>query len=524
MELFHADGIILEEEHGNIYVTVEEAQISLKIFDRILSNFPRIAVSKFAALKEALDKAENVRVHIGEWRPLITLTVSNDEMTAKMKLCCTEEEISNNHEKIVKNILETLHKNRIEQGILINVLQEVVPLKEIIIATGKEPVDGVDAKITYYKQSERRPTIKEDGKANFFEMHFIDEVKKGDWLGEKIPPTKGVPGMSVTGELLLPKQGKDKRLVYDRKTVGAFDENGVVVLRALTDGVVTFNGGRITVGDHLFIEGDVGVKTGNINFDGSITINGIIQEGYSVKASKDISILGEMGISGAKEVISFFGDIFIKGGVFGKGKTKIKAFKNVFIKHANDCLVEAGGDIHIGFYSLGSVLKGRNIIADKKSGKLIGGLVEAKGKVVAAIIGNKLERRTLIHVEGFDRHKIQQDLENLLIQYKKGIIKIESLRRQMEVYEGFLNDMNEFQKKQYRATATQLERELVDLQTLDHQRKTLMSLLETKGEGEISIEEVAYPDTMVKIKNNQKKLDKNTRGTFFAEQNVMHFE
>lgn len=524
MELIKVEGLKLEEENGFIYITVEKGPYSLKSFEQILQKIPRVAITKFNSLKMALEKADHVRVHIGEYKPFISLTISKDQMSAKIRINCTEQELSENRENIYSKILETLHKNGVKEGIQINALNELIPQKDLIIAVGKEPENGKDAIITYFKPSERRPTIKEDGKANFFDMHFIDEVKKGDWLGEKKPPTNGTPGMTVTGELVLPKGGRDRKILYDPKTVCEFKENESVVLRALNDGVVTFNGGRISVGSHLFVEGDVGVKTGNIKFDGSITINGIILDGYSVKASKDISILGEMGISGAKEVISYFGDIYIKGGVFGKGETLIKANKNIYLKHANDCRVEAGGDIHIGFYSMGSILKGRNIFLDSRSGKLIGGLVEAKGKVVAGIVGNKMEKKTYIHVEGFDRTKVQEELEATLIQYKKGIIHVESLRRQIEVYEGLYEELNDHQKKQYHEALNKLDKELMIIQSLDNQRKALMSLLETKGEGQISIQEIAYPDTMVKIKNIQKKLESKVKGTFFAEQNTMHFE
>ena len=69
-------------------------------------------------------------------------------------------------------------------------------------------------------------------------MNFIDEVEKDDWLGEKIPPTEGIPGKTVTGEMVPPKPGKDKKLLYDRKTVYESEEDGKIVLRAKHHGVV----------------------------------------------------------------------------------------------------------------------------------------------------------------------------------------------------------------------------------------------------------------------------------------------
>lgn len=162
--------------------------------------------------------------------------------------------------------------------------------------------------------------------------------------------------------------------------------------------MLSYVDGKISVGNHLIIHGNVGTGTGNIQFDGSVTINGIVSAGFSVKASQDISILGELGISGVKESESENGDIFIKGGVFGNNLTFIKAAKNIFLKHANECKLEAGDDIHIGYYALGANIKDRNIIANEQKGKIIGGMIEAKGKVSAAVFGNRLEGRCLFRL------------------------------------------------------------------------------------------------------------------------------
>ena len=45
--------------------------------------------------------------------------------------------------------------------------------------------------------------LREDGKADFYDMNFLDEVKKGDWLGEKIPLTNSIPGKTITGEFAI---------------------------------------------------------------------------------------------------------------------------------------------------------------------------------------------------------------------------------------------------------------------------------------------------------------------------------
>ncbi|WP_212751193.1 hypothetical protein, partial [Pseudoalteromonas sp. S980] len=59
---------------------------------------------------------------------------------------------------------------------------------------------------------------------------------------------------------------------------------------------------------------------------------------------------------------------------------------------------------------------------------------------------------------------------------------------------------------------------------LDEKRKSIMDMLESKGEGEITIGQMAFPETCLKIKNLEKKLGRLTKGTFYAENNHLHFE
>ncbi|MGD6841410.1 DUF342 domain-containing protein [Bacillus infantis] len=524
MEIFSNESLRIECEEDQVYITVLKKGYSLKRLEKELFDYPRLSVTKFMVLKEALELADSGRKLIGELKPLAAVSLSRDKMEARLRLNCTEAYFKEEFKDIADQISLQLQELGVERTIEEDVLRNVPVQNEAVIAAGHPPQHGSDAVVCYYEQSERKPAIREDGTANYFDMNFIDEVQEGDWLGEKIPAEEGIYGETLTGEPVPPLKGKDKKLLYDKKTVKECEEDGKTVLRALCDGVVTFQGGRISVGRHLVIEGDAGPETGNIEFDGSITVRGIVKAGYSVNASLDISILGELGVSGFEEIVSKKGDIFIKGGAFGQGSGRISAGKNIYIKHSNECSLTAGGDIHIGYYSIGGILKGRNIFADEKKGKLIGGVIEAKGRVQAGIIGNRLERKTIIQIEGFDRNIVNEELEALLLTYRKKAAEMEKSKKQLEIFEQYINQLSEKQHKQYEQALGLFERQMEEIAVLDHQRKILMSLLETKGEGEVSILQVAYPETQLQIKSQSRKLDTSVRGTFYAVRNNMHFE
>lgn len=518
------DDFVLEEENGSIYLTVKQKGCSFLDIHHLIIKNPQYVV-EMKSINDALTTSSGVPVRIGQKKPLIEWKIPSDKLSATIKLNCSNEYLQQNHSEIVSNIMNSLQEQNITEGILIDVIQNgLVVNEEFIIAKGQEPVPGNDAIIKYYKRSERKPTIRDDGKADFYDMNFLDEVKKGDWLGEKIPPTHSIPGRTITGEFVIVANGKNKKLQFDEKTVGMYKEEGKIVLRALIDGVVEFHSGKITVGNHLVIDGDVGVETGNIHFDGNVTVKGTVMDGFSVTASHDISILGELGVSNIDTIQSKLGDVYIKGGIFGKGKSKIIAGRNIFVKHANESILDAGDNIHIGYYSLGSHLKAQNVITDERQGKLIGGVIEARGKVRAGIIGNKMERKTIIHVSGFNRDQLKEELHETLIHYKRKMEELEMVKEKLDVFDTFSEELNSVQQKQYERIKFDFERITSDIFGFDEKRKSLMELLDSRGDGEISIGHMAYPDTNLQIKHMKKKLAESTKGTFFAENNYLHFE
>lgn len=207
-----------------------------------------------------------------------------------------------------------------------------------------------------------------------------------------------------------------------------------------------------------------------------------------------------------------------------KGKSKILAGRNIFVKHTNESILEAGENIHIGYYSLGSHLKAQNIMTDERQGKLIGGIIEARGKVRAGIIGNRMERKTIINVLGFNRQQLKEELHEILIHYKTKMEELVIIKEKLNVFDTFSEELNSVQQQQYERIKYESERITNDIFDYDEKRKALMETLDSKGDGEITIGQMAYPDTNLQIKHMKRKLIESTKGTFFADNNYLHFE
>ncbi|RSK28303.1 DUF342 domain-containing protein [Bacillus sp. HMF5848] len=523
MELINNDYFQIVVEDDSVYIYVTKVGFPLTSFNDILQTFPRLCVTNFLKLKHAIDCADNTETLIGLYKPLVSCKVSKDKMTAHIHVNATDEEFAalQQQNQLIPEIMTAIEDANIIEGIQLK-KEDIIPRQDILIAQGTPPTNGEDAIVRYFQLSDRKPSINESGDADFYQMNFIDEVEQGDWLGEKVPPTEGLSGITVIGEELLPKKGKDKRLLYDPKSVELVEQDSKSVLFAKINGVVSRIGGKISVANHLRIEGDVGMGTGNIEFDGSITITGTVQEGFSVVAGVDISILSELGIRKVGKIESLQGDIYIKGGVFGP--CVIQAKKNVYVKHANECTITAEKDINIGFYSVASTLTAENVLTHKGKGRIIGGKIMAKGKVYASQLGNKAEKRTIIYVEGFDRKQIQKDLQLLLTEYKTAIDKYETIARHLEIYESFAHNLNDSQQEQYNQLKQAFDCQYKEISKLEDYRLHLQNLLQIKGEGEITIDKQAFPETIIEIRNMSKRINNLTRGTFYALGKELKFE
>ena len=493
------------------------AGFPLKEFDSILRSHPRLKLSNFSILKNVLSTESINPVEIGRWLPNVEAEIARDKMSASIFIYETHDYIQKNKEKLSNQILETLEDEGIVNGILDFDISKIEPGKAFLIAQGTPPVAGTDAQITYLPKPERKPVIREDGKADYYDMNFISEISEGSWLGEKIPATLGKAGKNVLGNTIAAAPGRDFPIKYDKKSAYEVEENGKIVIRSKIAGVLDDVKGMIGVNRHLPIHGDVGVETGNLEFNGSLSIKGTVTSGYTVIATGDISIEGAEGVSGAKLIKSIEGDVYIRGGIFGLGSTLVEAGGNIFVKHVNEANLFAADSIHIGFYSLGSQLTAHSIFVDERKGKIIGGRAVAKNTIVTAISGNRLERRTDLIIESVNKRE-----SYTLMQEKATHLK--QLQSDISIQEGkiknllpILNQMTKEQVATFEETKQILTKLKAEAVTIDREVKLMMDEMRHAGKEEITVTKEAHPGTYIQIGKKSSLLSKMTNGKFILE-------
>lgn len=489
----------------------------LKEFDSILRSHPRLKLSNFSILKNVLATENTSPVEIGRWLPNVKAEIARDKMSASIFVYETHDYLLKNKEKLTQQILETIENEGIVHGILDFDISKIESGKAFLIAQGTPSVAGADAQITYLPKPERKPVIREDGKANYYDMNFISEISEGSWLGEKIPATLGKQGENVLGEIMATVPGRDFPIRYDKKSAYEVEEDGKTVIRSKIAGVLDDVKGMIGVNRHLPINGDVGVETGNLEFNGSLSIKGTVSSGYTVIATGDISIEGAEGVSGAKLIKSIEGDVYIRGGIFGLGSTIVEAGGNIFVKHVNEANLVATDSIHIGSYALGSQLSAHSIFVDERRGKIIGGRAIAKNTIVTAITGNRLERRTDLIIESVNKQERYSSMQEKATQ-------LNSLQAEISNHEGkiknllpFLNKMSKEQIATFEETKQSLTKLKADAVAIDREVKLIMDEMRHAGKEEIIVTKEAHPGTYIQIGKKSSQLSKMTNGKFLIE-------
>lgn len=505
----------------DVVIDLKKAGFPLKSFDMITNQNPRVKIASFPALRKALTEVGNGH-KIGYYLPLIEVIVSPDQMKAEVMINMTITEFQAEKNRLLQMIRKSLDEHDVVYGIVNLTEDDLFPGAPVIAAAGREPEKGDDAQITYIEKPERKPVIREDGLADYYEMNFVTHVQEGDWLGEKIAPTEGKAGKNILGEHVAASPGNDAKLRYDRKSVVEVEEQGKIVLRALFGGALEFVDDVVGVGKHLIINGDVGPETGSITFDGAVTVYGTVMAGYSVKATGDISIEGNEGVTNAKEICSSEGDLYIKGGVFGGDITLIEASGNMYIKHANNCRLFAK-NIHVGLYILGSDVVGETVFVDKQRGKIIGGRIEALFRIECGFAGNTHERTTHLYAKGIDKDVIYQEIQQLALELKELQKTARNLETQLALINGGLSSqLRGEQADAYDKLQKTLQAGRDKMFEIDREIQVGLYKIKTAKPPQIEVAREAYPGVIIQIGSKSSLLNKTTKGVFEVVDKILN--
>ncbi len=421
---------------------------------------------------------------------------------------------------------EFLQLNNIKYGIIDNILKDISenPLlylnKPIVIAKGKEAINGIDAKIiwVYKDKMISNDTSTNKNRINFREFNQIISVKKGELVAKIIQPTLGTEGITVTGEIISAKPGRNIEF-HLGKNVYANEEKTEVFANIDGQVLITDNN-KINIIPVLEINNDLNLQIGNINFSGSVIINGNIPSGYKVIAEGDIKVNGNVEGS---ELFSK-GDIYIRDGFIGNKIGKLIANGNIHLLYVLEGEVYTGKNLYVTQSILHSNVRAKEeVICDSGKGVIIGGKIQATKRVRAKVIGNNLATSTIIEV-GVSP-EIREKLSLIKQKIKSINLELDKAEKGILVLKQQYPNINILQEKRLllEKLLTIYSQKKIELDTLLKSQTELNDELRN-SKGEIEILQEIFPGVKIVITEEVFFIkDKYNYGKFILNEHEVDF-
>ncbi len=265
--------------------------------------------------------------------------------------------------------------------------------KNIVVAVGTKPVQGTKASIEYMFQTDRKakPRLKDDGSVDFHHLDNISHVKKGDVLAVLTKEYVGESGKDIYGAEVKP--AKVERLTLKHGNNIEISEDGLKLISQV-DGHVTLEGDRVFVSNNFDVPADVDNSTGDIEYNGSVTVKGNVRTGFAITAKGNVEIFGV--VEGAN--IYAEGDIILHRGIQGMSKGRLECKGNLISKFIESAEVHADGYIETDTILHSNISAKGDIYVRGKNGNIIGGKVRSTTFIEATRIGSTMGTLTEVEV------------------------------------------------------------------------------------------------------------------------------
>ena len=355
---------------------------------------------ELAALKQCIEAGKENTCYLGRGEcPVINetyrLDISEDKMLATVRFYSPSED---GKRMSINEFLSDMRYKKIISGIQMGAVQdhfqsEGIYCTDILVAQGKPARNGKDAEIEYLFNTDLRvrPTVNEDGSVDYFNLNVINHCHAGDVLARIIPEDEGEYGMDIMGGRIKPRDVKKASLKYSNFVELSEDK---LSISAMVDGHVMLVEDKVFVSNVYEVE-NVDISTGNIEFNGSVQVNGNVASNYAIHASGNVIINGV--VEGAH--ISAGGNIIIARGMNGMSKGVLEAGGNIVAKFIESATVNAErGYVNAGSILHSEVTAGDEVVVEGKRGFVTGGHVRAANKISVKTLGAEMGAPTVVEV------------------------------------------------------------------------------------------------------------------------------
>jgi uncharacterized protein len=290
--------------------------------------------------------------------------------------------------------------------------QNPLPMEPFAVARATPPKPGRPPETRFHFDTDPMliGTLLSDGTMDWKNRGDIPQVIVGDLLAEKVGGVPGTPGTNVHGQEVAPPRIKDPPLKFSKGAERS--EDGLRILAKINGTPKLGADGRIGVFAILPIDNDIGVETGNIEFDGHIEVNGGVTSGYSVKGrSLNVKEIQNARIDIEENLTSY-------GGIYA---STLSVGGNLKASHIHNSTLEVTGDLVVEKEVFGCTIEvnGRCLL---DGGKIIASKISAKKGIQVKDVGTLAAKPSelIVGVDfKFEREMIALKREIVALEQKK---------------------------------------------------------------------------------------------------------
>lgn len=365
------------------------------------------------------------------------------------------------------------------KGSVLTCNEERLVVSDVVVARGRRPQNEIPPYLVVSEAFAEKPRQEqpEAARIDFRELSLFTLVKKGDVLATLVPKQDGKMGTTVRGAAVAfhkepvpyPKPGKNTQW-----------ESGTVITQC--DGKFLTTADSFWVDEVLEVQGDLDLRTGNIDFPGDVVIKGELRDGFVVKAGKSILCMGAIGAAR----VECKGDLITKSGVLGKEKAVLSVGGVVEAKFMEACSLTAVGSVRVRTSVMNVMINTKDRLEMGDRGIIIGGVIKTANGVSAAQIGSERGPRTEIHC-GID-FNVEQKLiwirdKNIALAFK-----LKEIESRMKVNPGTKAVLVPLRDK-IRAA----------LHQLNNSARALVTTLDRNENATVSVRGNVFPGTYIEI-------------------------
>jgi uncharacterized protein (DUF342 family) len=323
---------------------------------------------------------------------IFNINISANRMQAFLRVVFCEKGAKIDPNDVLDEIKEQGIKYGVKEAKIVEYCNKGEYFKELIVADGVHVVHGKDASISYHFNTDNKIEFKEkeDGTIDFKDINNILSIEKDGLLCTLIPETEGKNGMDVFGNEIQFKPGKALELPHGKNTYKSPDN---LKLYAAAAGAIYVNAKNIDI-NTVYTVKNVDNTTGNINFAGTVIVQGDVRAGFTVIAKDDIIVRGM--VEGA--VLESGKDITISNGMNGRDVGTLTATGTITSKYLENSTIKAGKNVFSDAIINCNVFAGENIVLKGARGIIIGGESVACESIRAKTIGTKNNIQTKLEI------------------------------------------------------------------------------------------------------------------------------